>query len=235
MDKIYYIAKKELATYFKSPIAYIILVLTISIFNIFFFMIIDQNREASLRDVFRLMEFMFIFILPLMTMRIFSEEKSTGTMEFLMTAPVSNTAIVLGKYAGILALYSIMISMTFIYYAIIEYFGSPDQATALTGYFGIWLEGAFFLSIGMLASSWASNQIVAAMTSYVILFLLFLATSFAKYFGGSMETIIYQMSTLSHLENMVAGIITAGDITYYISGIVLCVVLTRLSIENRLS
>jgi len=235
MDKIYYIAKKELATYFKSPIAYIILVLTISIFNIFFFMIIDQNREASLRDVFRLMEFMFIFILPLMTMRIFSEEKSAGTMEFLMTAPVSNTAIVLGKYAGILAFYSIMISMTFVYYAIIEYFGSPDQATALAGYFGIWLEGAFFLSIGMMASCWASNQIVAAMTSYVILFLLFLTTSFAKYFSGPMETIIDQMGPLIHLKNLVSGIITVGDITYYLSGIVFCVVLTRLSIENRLS
>ncbi len=235
MDKIYFIAKKELATQFKSPIAYIILVLTISIFNIFFFMIIDENREASLRDVFRLMEFMFIFILPLMTMRIFSEEKSAGTMEFLMTSPISNTAIVLGKYAGILSFYSIMIGLTFIYYAIIEYFGNPDQITVLTGYFGIWLEGAFFLSIGMMSSSWASNQIVAAMTSYVILFLLFLATSFAKYFSGSMETVIYQLGTLSHLENLVAGIITAGDITYYLSGIILCVVLTRLSIENRLS
>ncbi len=235
MNNIYFIAKKELATYFKSPIAYIILVLTLSIFNIFFFMIVDQNREASLRDVFRLMEFMFIFILPLMTMRIFSEEKSAGTMEFLMTAPVSNTAIVLGKYAGILIFYSVMISMTFIYYVIIEYFGSPDRMTALTGYFGIWLEGAFFLSIGMLASSWANNQTVAAMTSYVILFLLFLATSSAKYFGGSMETVIYQMGTLSHLENLVAGIITAGDVMYYVSGIALCVVLTRLSIENRLS
>jgi ABC-2 type transport system permease protein len=235
MDKIYFIAKKELATYFKSPIAYIILVLTISIFNVFFFLIIDQNREASLRDVFRLMEFMFVFLVPLMTMRIFSEEKLTGTMEFLMTAPVSNTAIVLGKYAGVLAFYSIMISTTFVYYAIIEYFGSPDQATALTGYFGIWLEGAFFLSIGMLASSWTNNQIVAAMTSYVILFLLFLATSFAKYFSGSMETIIDQIGTLGHLENLVAGIITAADITYYVSGIILCVILTRLSIENRLS
>jgi ABC-2 type transport system permease protein len=125
--------------------------------------------------------------------------------------------------------------MTFVYYAIIEYFGSPDQATAFAGYFGIWLEGAFFLAIGMLASSWTSNQIVAAMTSYVILFLLFLATSFAKYFSGSMETFIYQAGTLIHLENLVAGIITPQDITYYLTGIILCLVLTRLSIENRLS
>jgi ABC-2 type transport system permease protein len=235
MDKIYFIAKKELATYFKSPIAYIILVLTISIFNVFFFFIIDQNREASLRDVFRLMEFMFVFLVPLMTMRMFSEEKLTGTMEFLMTAPVTNTAIVLGKYVGVLAFYSVMISMTFVYYGIIEYFGNPDRLTTLTGYFGIWLEGAFFLSIGMMASAWTRNQIVAAMTSYAILFLLFFSTTFTKYFSGPVEVIIKQISTMNHLENLVAGIITIGDITYYFSGILICILLTRLSIENRLS
>lgn len=152
-----------------------------------------------------------------------------------MTAPVTNTAIVLGKYAGILVFFSIMISMTFVYYGIIEYFGSPDRMTTLTGYFGVWLEGAFFISIGMMASSWTRNQIVAAMTSYVFLFLLYFSTSFTKYFGGPIETIIQQISTLSHLENLVAGIITVGDITYYLSGILICVVLTRLSIENRLS
>jgi len=235
MDKIFFIAKKELATYFKSPVAYIILVLTISIFNIFFFMNVDQNREASLRDIFHLMGFMFVFLVPLMTMRIFSEEKLTGTMEFLMTAPVTNTAIVLGKYAGVLVFFSIMISMTFVYYGIIEYFGSPDRMTTLTGYLGVWLEGAFFLSIGMMTSSWTHNQIVAAMTSYMILFLLFFSSSFTQYFDGPVETIIQQMSTLSHLENLVAGIITVGDITYYLSGIIVCVVVTRLSIENRLS
>jgi len=121
--------KKELMAYFKSPIAYIILILTITLFNIFFFMIIDQNREVSLRDVFQVMEFMFVFLVPLLTMRIFSEEKSSGTMEFLMTAPLTNTAIVLGKYLGVLIFFSILISMTFVYYGIVEYFGTPDRLT----------------------------------------------------------------------------------------------------------
>jgi len=235
MNKIFFIAKKELSTYFKSPVAYIILVLTISIFNIFFFMIIDQNREASLRDIFHLMEFMFVFLVPLITMRIFSEEKLTGTMEFLMTAPVTNTDIVLGKYVGVLIFFSIMIGMTFVYYAVIEYFGSPDQMATLTGYIGLWLEGAFFLAIGMLASAWTRNQIIAAMVSYMILFLLYFSSSFTHYFNGSIKTVIQQISTSSHLENMIAGVITPSDITYYLSGIVICVALTRLSIENRLS
>ena len=119
MNKVIIIAKKELAAYFKSPIAYIILILTISIFNIFFFMIIDENREVSLRDVFKVMEFMFVFLAPLLTMKIFSEEKSTGTMEFLMTSPTTNTAIVLGKYLGSLIFFSLLLIMTAVYYLII--------------------------------------------------------------------------------------------------------------------
>lgn len=234
MSKIFFIAKKELMTYFKSPVAYIILIIMIALFNIFFFMIIEQNREASLRDVFQVMEFMFVFLAPLLTMGIFSEEKSTGTMEFLMTAPLTNTAIVLGKYLGILSFFSIMICMTFVYYGIVEYFGMPDRLTIFTGYLGIWLEGAFFLAIGVMTSSWTRNQIVSAMTSYAILFLIYFSIFFTKYFSGSAEIIIQQLSTRSHLENFVGGILTVGDFVYYLNGILICLVLTRLSIENRL-
>ena len=234
MSKIIIIAKKELAAYFKSPIAYIILILSISIFNIFFFMIIDENREVSLRDVFKVMEFMFVFLVTLLTMRIFSEEKLTGTMEFLMTTPTTNTAIVLGKYLASLIFFTLLLSMTTVYYLIIEYFGQPDRLSTLSGYMGVWLEGAFFLSIGILTSSWTRNQIVAAISSYTILFLLYFSSTFIKYFSGTAETVILYISTSNHLENFAVGLVTTADSVYYISGIVLCLVLTRLSIENRL-
>ena len=234
MTKIIIIAKKELAAYFKSPIAYIILILTISIFNIFFFMIIDENREVSLRDVFKVMEFMFVFLAPLLTMRTFSEEKLTGTMEFLMTTPTTNTAIVLGKYLACLIFFTLLLSMTTVYYLIIEYFGRPDRLATLSGYMGVWLEGAFFLSIGILTSSWTRNQIVAAISSYTIIFLLYFSSIFIKYFSGTAETVILYISTLSHLENLAVGLVTTADSVYYLSGIVVCIVLTRFSIENRL-
>jgi ABC-2 type transport system permease protein len=234
MTKIIIIAKKELADYFKSPIAYIILILTISIFNIFFFMIIDENREVSLRDVFKVMEFMFVFLAPLLTMKTFSEEKLTGTMEFLMTTPTTNTAIVLGKYLGSLIFFTLLLIMTTVYYLIIEYFGRPDRLATLSGYMGVWLEGAFFLSIGILTSSWTRNQIVAAISSYTILFLLYFSSSFIKYFSGTAETVIRYISTLNHLENFAVGLVTTTDSVYYLSGIVVCIVLTRFSIENRL-
>ena len=234
MNNTYFIAKKELMTYFKSPIAYITLVLSISVFNVFFFLIIDQNREVSLTDVFHVMEFMFLFLVPIMTMRLFSEEKASGTMEFLMTAPVSIMAIVLGKYLGVLAFFSILISLTLIYFGILEFFGSPDRLTIASGYLGVWLEGAFFIAVGMMTSSWTRNQIVAAMMSYVILFLLYFLINFTKYFSGDAETFLQYMSTLTHLEHFIVGIITLGDLIYYLSGIFICIVFTRLSIENRM-
>ncbi len=153
MNKILAIARKELAATFKSPVATIVLVITISAFNVFFYMIIGENREASLRDVFKVMEFMFVFIVPILTMRLFSEEKRAGTMEFLMTTPTTNTEIVLGKYLGSLAFFTVIIAFTFIYYPIIEFFGSPDIIATLAGYAGLWLEGALFIAVGMLVSS----------------------------------------------------------------------------------
>ncbi|MBU0469610.1 MAG: ABC transporter permease [Candidatus Omnitrophica bacterium] len=234
MDKIFAIVKKELLVYFKSPIAYIVLIITISVFNTFFFTIIDQNKEATLRDVFLVMEFLFMFIIPLLTMKVFSEEKFSGTMEFLMTTPTSNTQIVLGKYIGSLLFFTSIIVFTFIYYLIIEMFGSPDKLAVLTGYLGIWLEGAFFIAIGVLTSSWTRNQIVSAITSYVILFLLYFSMIYVKYLGGMSYDIIHYLSTSTHLKNFAQGSVSVSDVVYYLSGIMLCILLTRVSIENRI-
>ena len=173
MNKIFAIAAKELKEYFTSPIAYIVLIVTISVFNIFFFLIIDQNQEANLRDVFKIMKFLFIFIVPLLTMKTFAEEKASGTMEFLMTTPTTNTAIVLGKYLGSLIFFSLIIGLTTSYYFILEFFGQPERLAILTGYLGVWLEGALFIAIGILASSLTKNQIISAISSYTVLFLLY--------------------------------------------------------------
>ena len=234
MNKIVALTKKELYGFFSSPIAYNILIVMLSLFNIFFFLIIDQNREVSLRDVFQLMEFMLVFFIPLLTMRLFSEEKSNGTMEFLLTAPLTLTMIVLGKYLSMLVFFTLLIGLTSTYYFIIEYFGDPDPLSILSGYLGIWLEGAFFIAVGLLASSWTSNQIIAAMVSYLILFSLYFASSFTQYFSGSAEHFLIQLSTHTHLENFAIGIITPSDVVYYLAGILLCLVLTRLSIDNKL-
>jgi len=229
------IALKELSGYFKSPKAYIVLMVAISVFNVFFFMIIEQNREATLRDIFKLMEFMFVFIIPILTMEIFAEEKRSGTIEFLLTSPVSSTAIVLGKYLGSLGFVSILIAFTAVYYGILEYFGSPDRLAILTGYIGIYLEGAFFVAIGILTSSWTKNQIIAAITSYMIIFSLYCSITFANQLeeGGAAVEILKHLSVWNHSERFFTGLLDISSLVYFLSGIGLCLFLTRINIENR--
>lgn len=234
MNKIIAIARKELTAYFKSPIAYIILIVTISVFNVFFYLIIDNNQEATLRDVFRVMEFMFIFIIPLLTMKTFAEEKSSGTMEFLMTTPTNNTEIVLGKYLGSSVFFSVLIALTFVYFGIIEFYATPDRVANLVGYLGIWLEGMMFIAIGLLISSLTRNQVIAAICTYVILFLLYFSISLAQYVPKTVLAVLRYCSTLMHTENFASGLITLSDLVYFVSTILFCVVLTRISIENRL-
>jgi len=231
MRKIWFIAQKELSGYFRSPMAYIVLVLAISIFNFFFFVIIDTNQEASLRDVFQVMQFMLLFFVPIMTMKTFAEEKMLGTMEFLTTTPTTITQITLGKYLGSFLFFMVLVLLTGVYYCVIEAFASIDRMAVLSGYVGFILQGAFLIAIGIMASSWTQNQMVAAIISYTILFALYFLLSLTKYVAGPVEEVVRYLSTLSHVENFSVGLIVLSDVVYYITGIILCLIVTRFSLK----
>jgi ABC-2 type transport system permease protein len=233
MNKIFAISKKELTSFFNSPTATIVLVVTISSFNVFFYLIIGERKEASLHEVFKVMEFFFIFIIPILTMGVFSEEKRSGTMEFLMTTPTTNTEIVIGKFLGSLGFFTVLMGITLVYYPIIEFFGSPDRLAMLSGYVGLWLEGALFIAIGLLASSLTHSQLIAAIVSYAILFTLYFSTVFTKFLSESSEDLLTAFTTASHSQNFAVGLITPGDLTYYLAGIAACIFLARVHIENR--
>ena len=215
MHKILTILNKELKITFCSPIAYILLCIAMIIFNVFFFIIIDQNREATLRDMFVLMEFMFVFMIPLISMKTIAQEKEVGTMEFLMTTPTTNTAIVIGKYLGVLAFLSIMIFLTVPYYFIMEFYGDPDRSAMLLGYFGIWLEGAFFLAIGVMTSSWTKSQVLAAMCSYLIILSLYFSVSFTTYLSGMAKGLVHYLNVMTHSANLFNGLLSTADIVLF--------------------
>lgn len=234
MNKVWTITKKECLLYFYSPIAYVVMILSLVVFNVLFYMIIDQNREAVLRDMFLLMEFLFVFLVPILTMKTFSEEKLLGTMEFLQTTPTKNADIVYGKYFGSILFYTLLLLFTLPYYVILKVFSAPDGLSILTGYIGIWLEGAFFISVGLFASALSRNQMIAAITTYAALFFLYFCVSFEKFFPGALSSVIHYASTMTHSQNFFIGIVTSTDILYYLSGIFLFLTLTRIAIENRL-
>jgi len=233
MDKLLTIAKKELGTYFKSPLAYIVLIITISVFNFFFFVLIDHNREASLRDMFQIMEFMFVFIIPLLTMKIFAEEKRNGTMEFLLTCPITPSQLVLGKYLGTLLFFSLIISLTFSYFVLISTFAHIDTIATCVGYTGVWLEGALFISVGILMSSITRNQLIAAISSYAILLTLYFSSVLAKFFDPGLRAFFNNVSFYVRNENLSSGLVASADCVYFVSVILFCLMLTILHIQKQ--
>lgn len=233
MIKVIAIAQKEFKSFFRGPIGYVVLFITISVFNLFFFLIIDSNAEATLRDIFKVMEFLFVFIIPLLTMRTVAAERASGTFEFLLTTPVTRTAVVLGKYAGVFLFYTTTLILTLPYYAILCFFSDPDHGAILTGYAGLWLEGGLFIAIGILFSAMTRNQIIAAITSYLVIFMLYFSVSFEKYVSGVGELVLRYIGVWGHSQHYIVGILTLADIVYFTSGIVLCLVLTRFSLLKR--
>ncbi len=234
MIKAFYIAKKELGNLFKTPMAYIILFIALSVFNFFFFLIIEENREATLRDVFLVMQFMLITFIPVLTMRTFAEEKQTGTMEFMLTCPIREWEIVLGKFLGNTAFYTIMVLLTSIYYLILKIFSSPDAAQILLGYFAIFLQGTMFIAIGTMISSWTKNQVVAAIITYLVLFVLYFSQAFIKYVGGWMKDAVSAISAINRIEAMISGVVVLSDLVYYLSMALFCLLVTRIIIEKKI-
>ena len=233
LRKIFFIAQKELSTLFHSPLAYIIGVVVMTIFNGFFYIILEQGREATLRDMFQLMEFLFVFIIPLLTMKTLSEEKMTGTIEFLMTSPTSEAAIVLGKYLGCLCFYSLILMLTGIYYLILEIFSSPDQMAAMLGYSGLWLEGALFIAVGVMTSAWSRSQVACSLCAYLILFFGYFSKSFSPYVSGTFQKIISYVNVTNHSANFYDGLLITSDLVYFLSGVVLCLWITQWSMKRQ--
>lgn len=233
MKKILNIAKKEFEMLFRTPIAYVLLFVVMCVFNYLFFLIINNNQEATLRDVFLIMEFMFIFIIPIITMKSFSEEKAAGTLEFLMTTPTTNTQIVLGKYLGNIYFLFVMIGFSLIYYIVLLVYSQPDNFAILSGYLGILLEGAMFVSVGLMASCFSRNQIVSAIISYMILFGLYFSKTLVSILPDSSRLLVSQFSTFSNLGNFLVGILSLASSLFYLSMIVLCLFVAKICIEKR--
>lgn len=233
MGKAAAIAHKELKELFGSSMAYILLFITIAVFNLFFFFIIDQDGEATLRDVFKVMEFMFVFLMPLLTMRSFAQERASGSFEFLMTSSVSASAVVVGKFLGLFLFYALILALTAPYYILLEVFAQPDRAAILSGYIGLLLEGALFIAIGNCISALTRSQVIAAISSYIVLFLLYFSVSFLKYTEGAVEEIFRAVSVWGHTENFFAGIVTLVDVSYFLTAVFFWLILNGFALRKR--
>jgi ABC-2 type transport system permease protein len=234
MRNVLYVAGKELRSYFVSPVAYIVAGLWLVGTGVFFYAAVSLGQDASLRNVFGVITVLLLFVAPALTMRLLAEESRTGTLELLLTAPVRDWAVVLGKFLGALALYVVMIGLTLVYPLILILFGgTPDWGPIWSGYLGLVLFGMAFLAVGLFSSALTSNQMVAAVVSVVILVVLYVISQFSASFGGGLGDFLTKISLRERFDPFERGIVDLRDIIFYLTFTALVLFLTIQVVEAR--
>jgi ABC-2 type transport system permease protein len=243
------IANKELRSYFSSPMAYIVIGFFLLPFGVFFFLYLQSFVQQSLRMaqmggamnvnqqvvryVLQNASVIVLFIMPMITMRTYSEEKRSGTIELLLTSPVSDVEIILGKFFGALGLYIAMLLATLLYMAVLFVYGNPEWRPLVAGYLGLLLMGGAFVSIGLLISSTTNNQIVAGVVTFVVFLLLWIIGWFADTAGPTIGPITQYLSITEHFDDFSKGIIDTKHVIYYLSLITFGLFLTAKSVDTE--
>jgi len=212
------LAHKELFTLFNSPATYIVCVLFLVISGWLFAVPLFQVNQSNLDTFVRPLPLIFTFLIPALTMRSFSEEFKSGTIEYLATLPIKDYEIVLGKYLGALGWLGILMVFTLIYPALLMVIGRPDYGQLVGTYAAILGLGALFTAIGVWASALTRNQVVAFIVSFFVCFVLFLLDKVADLAPGILSPFIRALSVNPHFDTMARGVLDTRDILYWVSG-----------------
>ena len=189
--------------------------------------------EGIFNPLFSNMSIILLLMMPLLTMRLLSEEKRSGTFELLLTYPLRDIEIVLGKYFACLLVFAVMLGLTLAYPIFLSFLGQLEYGALIACYIGMLLMGSAFISFGLLASSWTSNQIIAAVISFGAL-LLFWMIGFSAYNASpELAPILRHLSLLDHFDNFTKGVIESKDVIYYLNFTIFCLFLTLRSLESN--
>jgi ABC-2 type transport system permease protein len=227
------ISKREIRTYFNSPIAYIVVTVFTIITGYLFFTQLFIEKQADMRGLFGVMPLLFMFLVPAITMRLLAEEKGSGTLELLITMPVRDWEIVVGKFLAALALICTALALTLVFALTVKSMGPLDKGPTIGGYIGLVLMGGAYASIGLMASSYTRNQIVAFIVSFAICFALYLLGRISQFVPESLQALFSFLSIDTHFENISRGVIDTRDVIYYVSVMAVCLLLATVSLESR--
>jgi ABC-2 type transport system permease protein len=228
------IAQRELKSYFVSPVAYVVTAFFLLVAGYLFSLILLQSNEATLRYLQSNLSVIWLFVTPFLTMRLLAEEQRTGTVELLLTNPVREFEVVLGKYLGALGFLLFMLAFTLYYPALIYFLGgSPDVGPMAAGYLGILLQAGAFLALGLLASSLTENQMISAVLSFAVLLVFWLADAVANNLGAPARDIFRYLSITQHFQDFPRGVIDTTHVVYFLSLVLACLALTMLSLQSR--
>ena len=245
------IAHKELKAYFASPIAYIVIGFFALLFGWFYYALVvffDRQsmqmagfggqqamniNEQLIRPVLMNASVFILFVLPMVTMRSYSEEKRSGTIELLLTSPLTDFQIVMGKFLGAMALFGAMLAVTLVHIGVLFAFGEPEWRPVATGYLGLLLMGGCFVSVGLLISSLTKNQIVAGTATFGVFLLLWVINWIASFTGPVTQAVLNYLSITDHLDDFTRGVIDTKHLVYYISFITFGLFLTMRSVDTE--
>jgi gliding motility-associated transport system permease protein len=252
MRNILAVAGKELRAYFHSPIAYLVMTLYAVLCGFFFFNMTGRYLNLTLRMsmmggmgpqplslneiiIRSLLEgvltVVLLLLIPLITMRLYAEEKRSGTMELLLTSPLTDLEIILGKFLGALALYAVLMLITFAYIGVLFLYGNPNGKPVLANALGLLLYGAALLALGMWFSTFTKNQIIAGSVGLAVFLLLYVLDWITEYSSGAVGRVLSYMALTTHFDNFAKGVIDLSDVVFYLSVTGLGIFLTARSVE----
>lgn len=250
MRNIWIICRKELRSYFVSPIAYILFVMFALIFGWFFWNMVGafnsysnaammrgemfpmNINEAIVRQLLGNMNVVNLFFIPLITMRLFAEEKRNGTIELLSTSPVRDGEVILGKWLASVLLYASILLVTALNFAFLFKYGNPDWKPMAVGYLGVLLQAAALLSIGTFISTLTKNQIIAGAVTFGVCLLIFVLGWASGFETSTWAQVLSYLSVNTHIESFIKGVLDSRDAIYYVSVIFLGLFLTARSLES---
>lgn len=247
--------KKELKSYFNSYIAYAVIAIFMVITGFMFNNLVDyfsllsfraqgdpmlakqynllNVTETVVRPMFGQISMVMLLMMPMLTMKLLADEKKSGTMELILTYPIHDAEVVIGKYLAGLTVFAAMLFSTITYPLLLIHLGEPEIAPIFTGYFGLFLMGAAFVSLGLFTSSLTENQIIAASLALGLLFLFYLMSMSVTYVSPGIGRIVSYLSINEHFASMAKGVIDSEDIIYYVSFVIIFLFLTLRSIETH--
>ncbi len=250
MTNILAIARKEWRGYFESPIGYVVIGMYALLFGFFYWVglswFIRQSMQGPqmgggpmninqqlIRYVFNQSYLIALFVVPLITMRTYAEEKRSGTIELLMTSPITDVEIVLGKFFGAMSLYVAMLAVTLLHILVLFKYGNPEWKPVASGYLGLLLYGGCLVALGLFFSSLTRNQIVAGMFTFAVLMLLLIVDWAGSFTGPTWQRIVEDMSLLGHLDDFIRGVIDTHNVVYYLSVITFGLFLTAKAVDSE--
>jgi ABC-2 type transport system permease protein len=227
------ISRREIRTYFNSPVAYIVVPVFVIITGYLFFTQLFLEKQADMRGFFNIMPLLFMFMIPAITMRLLADEKSSGTLELLITMPVRDSEVVVGKFLAAMALLCTAIGLTLVFALTVKSLGPLDRGPTIGGYLGLVLMGGAYVSIGVMASALTRNSIVSFIVAFAISFALYLLGRLTQFLPQSLQKLVAYLSIDGHFENIGRGVIDTRDVIYYFSVMVVCLLIATLSLESR--